>query len=430
MRMPSLAFAVGLALSLFLGTYVPHLVFAQVAENSQITELRNQISDKNNRLSEIEAEIAKFQSDLKKVGSEKNTLTKAITQLELERKKISADIKYTENKIGSTDLEISKINLEIGETEEDINKNKNAVSEILRRINETDEEPLLIAFLRNENLAQFWGTVEELQSVKNAMNTHVKELASLKALLESKKDDQQDKRDDLVDLQHQYKDQHTVLANTKMEKDELLKETKNKESTYQTLLADRVAAKNKFEQELRDLESKLQFTLDPSSIPTSGSAVLSWPLDSVHITQYFGDTAFARSGAYSGRGHNGIDLGAPRGTAVKAALSGTVLATNVQVAPMCQYGKWVLVKHPNGLATLYAHLSLVSVNTGDAVNTGTILGYSGDTGYALGPHLHFTVYAAQAVTFRQYTCNSGITLTIPVAATTGYLNPMDYLPGV
>ncbi len=413
----------------FVATDLPYRASAQTAPLApEVVALQKQIADHNERLKTIETEIAQHQADLKKVGSEKNTLQKAISQLELERKKIGADISYTQNRIGSTDLEISKLNLEISEMERGIGRNKEAIAEILRRVNENDQETLLTALLRNENLAQFWGAVEELQEVKNAMNVHVKELASLKTLMEGKRDDEQEKRGNLVDLKNQYKDQHTVLASTKVEKDQLLKQTKNKETTYQALLTEKKAARDKFEQELRDLESKLQFTLDPSSIPSAGSGVLSWPLDSVLVTQYFGNTEFAQSGGYNGKGHNGIDFSAPRGTAIKAALAGTVVAINTQVAPMCQYGKWVLVKHTNGLTTLYAHLSLVSVNAGDTVSTRQIVGYSGDTGYALGAHLHFTVYASGAVNFKQYTCNSGISLTIPVSAPTGYLNPMDYLP--
>jgi murein DD-endopeptidase MepM/ murein hydrolase activator NlpD len=77
-----------------------------------------------------------------------------------------------------------------------------------------------------------------------------------------------------------------------------------------------------------------------------------------------------------------------------------------------------------------AHQARQRAHLGDTVSTGDIIGYSGDTGYAIGPHLHFTVYASDAVNFAQYTCNSGIQLTIPVAAATGYLNPMSYLPPV
>ncbi len=147
------------------------------------------------------------------------------------------------------------------------------------------------------------------------------------------------------------------------------------------------------------------------------------------ITQYFGNTAFSRTAAYKGQGHNGIDLRASVGTPVKAALTGTVQEINLGTAPNCQYGKWVLIKHNNGLTTLYAHLSSISVVPGQAVSTGQLIGYSGQTGYATGPHLHFTVYVSSGVTFTQYKCNSGASVKLPISPFNGYLNPINYLPG-
>ncbi len=260
------------------------------------------------------------------------------------------------------------------------------------------------------------------------MHARVGNLSKLKLALEGKRGENTERRTELVELKDKYSDQNSVLANNQATKSQLLSATKNEEAGYQNLLSEREKAKAAFENELRDLESKLQFILDPNSIPTAGTQVFAWPLANPYITQYFGNTAFAQGGAYNGSGHNGMDFGVSRGTPILAALTGTVIATNEQVAYMCQYGKWVLVRHANGMTTLYAHLSVVSVSKGATVTTGQILGYSGDTGYATGPHLHFTVYASDAVNFKQYTCNSGATLTIPIAATTGYLNPMDYLP--
>jgi murein DD-endopeptidase MepM/ murein hydrolase activator NlpD len=115
---------------------------------------------------------------------------------------------------------------------------------------------------------------------------------------------------------------------------------------------------------------------------------------------------------------------------VKAALAGTVLEVNHGAVKYCQYGKWVLVRHGNGLTTLYAHLSEINVQKGAAVSTGQTIGRSGDSGYALGPHLHFTVYASSDVSLKQYTCKSGYTVTIPIAPVNAYLNPLSYLPAL
>ena len=104
-----------------------------------------------------------------------------------------------------------------------------------------------------------------------------------------------------------------------------------------------------------------------------------------------------------------------------------MLATNLGAVPNCQYGKWVLIEHPNGLATLYAHLSSVSVQKSATVVTGQVIGFSGNTGYATGPHLHLGVYLADALSFQQYTCWNKSVVTIPVAPPAAYLNPLSYL---
>lgn len=87
---------------------------------------------------------------------------------------------------------------------------------------------------------------------------------------------------------------------------------------------------------------------------------------------------------YKGR-HRGIDLTAPVGTAVFAALDGQV----VMAGKHKQYGNYVVVDHGNGVATLYAHHKLNLVHEGDIVRRGQKIAEVGRTGNATGPHLHF-----------------------------------------
>jgi murein DD-endopeptidase MepM/ murein hydrolase activator NlpD len=85
--------------------------------------------------------------------------------------------------------------------------------------------------------------------------------------------------------------------------------------------------------------------------------------------------------------HTGIDLSAGMGTPIKAADSGTV----VQAGWRGGYGKCVVISHGNGVATLYAHQSVISVSVGDTVERGQAIGNVGSTGYSTGAHLHFEV---------------------------------------
>jgi len=87
---------------------------------------------------------------------------------------------------------------------------------------------------------------------------------------------------------------------------------------------------------------------------------------------------------YKGR-HKGIDLTAPTGTAVFAALDGQVVMSGKHK----QYGNYVVVEHGNGVVTLYAHHKLNLVHEGDIVRRGQKIAEVGRTGNATGPHLHF-----------------------------------------
>ncbi|HEU4677384.1 MAG TPA: peptidoglycan DD-metalloendopeptidase family protein [Candidatus Paceibacterota bacterium] len=403
---------------------------------SQIDELRSQIADRNNRLAEIEKEIATYQSELKKVGGQKATLQAAIDRLELERKKVQADIRYTENKIGATDLELSKLGLEIKSTETGIELNRQAIAETLRSLEETDQDSMVEVLLSNDNLAAFWKKIDDLEEIRSVIADQVSTLESEKAALGEKYDLSSKKRADLVDLKSQYADQNEVLVGNKAEKSKLLAATKNQETEYQKLLKAKQAEADKIQKELRDFESQLKFILDPNTVPTRGTAVFRWPLDSVIITQLFGGTEFAQQnpGVYGRPYHNGVDISAPIGTPIHAALSGVVRATgNTDAVAGCySWGKWTLIDHANGLSTLYAHQSVIKVVPGQSVSTGDVIGYTGNTGYTTGPHLHFTVYAKAGVSIKQFSDFKAVTscgaATTPVAAPEAYIDPMAYLP--
>lgn len=89
-------------------------------------------------------------------------------------------------------------------------------------------------------------------------------------------------------------------------------------------------------------------------------------------------------------GYNAVDFAAPTGSAVRAAASGQV-TKSVGAGWNGGYGKFIVVRHPNGTKTLYSHLSSVIVARGQRIAKGQTLGYVGDTGHSTGPHLHFEV---------------------------------------
>jgi murein DD-endopeptidase MepM/ murein hydrolase activator NlpD len=88
-----------------------------------------------------------------------------------------------------------------------------------------------------------------------------------------------------------------------------------------------------------------------------------------------------------GRMHEGIDISAPTGTPIWAAAAGTV----IYAGWLGGYGNLVVLDHGNGLATAYAHASVILVAVGQEVAQGETVALVGSTGHSTGPHLHFEV---------------------------------------
>ena len=83
--------------------------------------------------------------------------------------------------------------------------------------------------------------------------------------------------------------------------------------------------------------------------------------------------------------HRGIDIAVPVGTPVLAVRKGRVVFAGERRG----YGGTVIVEHDNGDRTMYGHNSLVRVTTGELVESGTVVAFSGNTGRSTGPHVHF-----------------------------------------
>jgi murein DD-endopeptidase MepM/ murein hydrolase activator NlpD len=87
------------------------------------------------------------------------------------------------------------------------------------------------------------------------------------------------------------------------------------------------------------------------------------------------------------RYHYGIDLNLRTGDTVVSAFDGTVRLQKKSKS----YGNYIIVRHPNGLETLYAHLKAIKVTNNQEVKAGELIGLGGSTGRSTGPHLHFEV---------------------------------------
>lgn len=411
------------------------LVFFFVAEflfpfsikaDTYIEELNNKIQQKQNEIAELEKKAATFKNVIKQKKTEETTLANQIAILKNEIARLEAEIESTEGKISQTNLEIEKLIFQIDETEKKINREKGVLAELLRTIYEYDQESTLELLLKNNTFSDFLNHQEYLSITQIRLQGSLDEVKLLKDDLEKKKTEQESDKKALEDLKEKLDIQNISLAGQKENKDYLLNQTKGEEKKYQAMLSEAEKERAEFLAEIRELEKQViarqNFFLHIKSgvIPPPGTKIFAWPEDDPILTQGYGMTAFAKRGAYGGAPHNGIDMSAGAGSPIKSIAPGEILAYGFSPRGEGGWGNWVAIKHAGNLVSLYAHmLKPTHLTQGTMVETGTVIGYEGSTGYSTGSHLHLSIY----YDFFTYELNGRTHFNY----FEGTLNPLDYL---
>lgn len=402
---------------------------ADTAESAD--DLRREIDNRSSEIKKIEQEIEEYKTKIIGTQAEKRTLQSAVQSIDIERAKLSKDIDLTEKKLDRARLTSMELGIAVKQKEAAVLRSKNAIADVIQRVAAADQESLIEVLLSHASLNEFFTETDDLMRLQSSMSDHIASLERLRSELAGQQNEKEVEAQHLLELSDSIEDQKRLADQKRREKDLLLSATKNKESSYKTLLADREKRKKQFETEVGDYEARLKAIIDPNSIPRPGTKVLQYPImGNITLTQHFGRTSDAVR-LYSSGSHNGIDLRAAPGTPILSAAGGIVMGagdTDI-TCRWASYGKWILIGHDNGLATLYGHLDLIKVGIGQRVETGTLIGYSGNTGYSTGPHLHFTVFAKSAVSVGDLPSQSckGAIFKLPLAPHNAYLDPESYL---
>jgi len=409
-----------------------------------IDDLRKDVETKNGEIRRLEEEAAKFRKEVSATQERQKTLKAELTRIEALLKGLRNDIAVTQKKIERTSTEISAFSIEIAQKEESISTLRSGIAGLIESLRERTVETPLFVFVKYWRLSEFFSQLDSIEVANARIFGFLTELKSLKQELEIKKAAAEGKKAELVGLRSDFDAQKKAQEGVKSDRSNLLSATRDEEKRYQNLVNDREARTKALEEEVFAIEEKIRVTIDPSSLPAKKPGLFGGPLPDTSltscwkagvaakncVTQYFGNTEFALSGAYRGKGHNGMDFRASMGTPVLAVASGIVEATG-DTDPACKgvsYGKWVMIRHPNNLTTTYGHLSSIVASPGQGVARGDRIAYSGSSGYATGPHLHLSVIASQGVTVQNYKSRvCGTYMTFPIAALNAYINPLDYL---
>lgn len=382
---------------------------------SPVDEIKKQIESRAQEVKDLADTIKKYQKDLETAGKQENTLQNQINRMNKEIAILNLNIKKTQTQIIETGLKIEELKSQVYVKEDEIESRKEKLAHIILLMSQSESGNLLSIAFSTKNLSDFFSQQEGLANLQKDIKTSLDDLKTFKSELENFKKDKETQQAELKGLNEELGSQWQITNDQKTEKDSLLKDTRNKEKEYQRIISELNRKRQDVESEINGLEEKLRQAIDKSKISIS-KGILRWPLEG-RLSQGYGKPNW--NAVYDF--HNGIDIAAPTGTPIKAALGGKIIGVGDN--GRYSYGKWIAIDHGNfSIVTLYGHLSLQKVSVGQEVKTGDIIGYVGSTGYSTGPHLHFTIFTSDSYTLMRSAKVQG--LLIPIGGT---LNPMEYL---
>ena len=155
------------------------------------------------------------------------------------------------------------------------------------------------------------------------------------------------------------------------------------DNTWKYVKTDEYLADNKVFTEFWETGVTNPYHESRDSIPETWSLWLVDAVSGYHAPQTGKPSSLF--GIRHGRPHQGIDIPLPTGTPLYSVFDGKVRVSGV----MGGYGNIVIIRHSNGTETFYGHMSRRTVESGDMVRAGDVIGFSGNTGRSTGPHLHF-----------------------------------------
>ena len=312
---------------------------------TQVAALRAEERDAEIRLAQKQAELDEAEAEVKAAYEELKILAARLKR----SLNILSDRLVAIYKSGSTDMtDLLLASADYGELIEQ--------SEYLEQIQDQDET-----------------IVERVRDLRDQQKATVLRLKKAKETIESARDAIAAEEQNLAIARQAVQNQQNELVAARSARSAALARIDEQVGNLEEIQADLQA---KIQEQVAAASGLSTLPAGPMSAPSAAGLI--WPLDGL-LTSGFGYRW--------GRMHEGIDIAVPEGTPIRAAKGGTVIMASYNGG----YGNYTCIDHGGGLSTCYAHQSAFAASSGQSVDQGQIIGYSGNTGSSTGPHLHFEV---------------------------------------
>ena len=402
------------------------LMSSGVNAASNIQSFDSRMEDLRREIAELTRQAAQYRQSVLERQSDAKSLTREVSIINDQIRKLQAELSATQKEIDLTSLEIGDVSKKIEATSDDIESGKAAIGEAMRVIDSREHMPVVAMLFSSESIAEFAQETKQINDLGTHLSDLVRELKYKHNALEEARIALGSKQSQLEQLKSKGLNQKGSLEDSYDDKNHLLAVTKGEEKKFKQLLNATEKKQSEFIAELEQLEKQalksnaLLVDIKVDRLPPKGTKLFDYPYSDFRLTQTYGYSSYARSGAYGGRPHSGIDIVAGYGSPIRSIGPGTVIASG---ANNPGWGNWVAVHHPaTDFVSLYAHMRAPThLSVGTPVDNSVVIGYEGATGNATGSHLHLCLYA------RYFTYVNPKNGLLYFNYIDGTVNPLDYI---
>lgn len=376
------------------GTFVPAEDQTDIDPNikDQVDQIKQDVKQKEDSVRVLNGLIAQYENRLNQQASAGVTLKEQLGLLDQAIQQRTLEQQRAQTELERLQLEEQRLNIEIESANAALTLRRALLEDTLASLAKQDNASPFLALLSEGSLSAYTARRGEWRALQRHLTQATVDVETARDILTKKQADVQEatvaerkQRDAVTSAKDDLEEEREA-------KTSLVAQTQNRESEYQRILNDLRRTQQDESDDMLALRTKLQGTIDSSDATLAeGNVLLDWPFEVKRgISAHFHDHTYPFRNLFE---HPGIDLPTPVGTPVHAAAGGYIAWNRTGK----QYGNYVMIIHPSGIATVYAHLSAFVAKPDTYVDRGDIIGYSGGrpgdpgAGLSTGAHLHFEV---------------------------------------
>ncbi len=348
----------------------------------QLQDAKQSQADTGRRLQDIQQSLADAQAKANQTLTYLNDLKARIAAQKVE-------IAQTSTRLGENDRQIRLTEADISRREAQIQVRQGLLAQRVRAMDKHGSVDYMELVVTSRSFNELVDRIAIMQGIIQSDQRLVDTLRRERDQIRQLRQELQKEHDQQGALLKQQRDRQAQVERTTAEQRQALDYYHQLEVQLEGQRKELEAEKARIDAQVAQLQA--QYDSQARSLG-GGTGRFGWP-ERGPIMQPFGCTDFLLEpydpSCPTRHTHTGIDIGAVFGTPIAAADAGVVSLANAGWGG--GYGNYVVITHGNGYATLYAHLSAISVSVNQAVQRGQTIGAEGSTGFSTGPHLHFEI---------------------------------------